>query len=90
MGSGATAGEFNINVPFDIDMLPNHAYLFRLTVESLVVKVHYRAAEWEDGSRNDFDLGENDSGWIELGTWSGPDGWTEHTTNGSNEDIGNE
>jgi hypothetical protein len=71
-------------------MEANHAYLFRLYVESSVIRVHYRTAEWEGEYDTGGDLGQNDSDWIELGMWSGPNGWEEHDMNGSNDDIGNE
>ncbi len=80
---------FKINIPFDIDMEPNHAYLFRLTVESSVIRVHYRTVDWEGVQNNGGGLGGDQDDWTVLGTWS-PAGWVPHTMNGGDNDIGDE
>lgn len=88
MGEGNDTGEFKINIPFDIDMKPNHAYLFRLTVESSVIRVHFRTMPWEGSHNNGGDIGHNDD-WMTLGLWT-VDGWEEHDMNNGDNNIGDE
>jgi hypothetical protein len=72
---------FNIVIPLAIKMEANHAYLFRLTVESVVIRVSWQVVPW-NGHDHSGGIGE-DADNI-LGTWT-PEGWTpyDHT-----EDIG--
>lgn len=86
MGEGTDTGEFRINIPFDIDMKPNHAYLFRLTVESSVIRVHFRTMPWEGTHDNGGDIGNNND-WITLGLWT-VTGWEDHDMNNGDNQIG--
>ncbi len=89
MGEGDNRSSFKINIPFDIDMKPNHAYLFRLTVESSVIRVHYRTAPWEGSVGNGGEVGGDYYDWVYLGLWSA-EGWQNHNMNGGDEIIGDE
>jgi hypothetical protein len=88
MGVAPDVSEFKINIPFDIDMKANHAYLFRLTVESSVIRVHFRPMPWEGDHSNGGDLGDL-SDWMSIGVWR-PEGWEDHEMNGGDDNIGDE
>lgn len=76
--------EFNIYIPFDIDMKANHAYLFRLTVESAVIRVHFRTVDWYGENENDHNVGTPE--WIQTGVWTAA-GWEEtHRPNQTDDD----
>ena len=86
MGEGTDTGEFRINIPFDIDMKTNHAYLFRLTVESSVIRVHFRTMPWEGTHDNGGNIGKNND-WITLGLWT-VTGWEDHDMKNGVNQIG--
>lgn len=89
MGEGDEVSNFKINIPFDIDMEPNHAYLFRLTVESAAIRVHFRPAPWEGVHANGGDIGGDDTPWTLLGTWESA-GWIDEEMNNGDDNIGDE
>lgn len=88
LGDGLDMSQYNINIPFDIDMKPNHAYLFRLTVESAAIRVHFRTMPWEGSHNNGGNIGDNDD-WITLGMWTVA-GWVDHDMNNGDNNIGDE
>lgn len=91
MGEAPNEAEFKITVPLNIDMKSNHAYLFRLTVESAVIRVHFRDYDnmgaginpWEDGYDDDNPIGGTE--WKELGMWE-VGAWVPHNPNQSDDD----
>lgn len=75
---------FDILIPLAVEMEANHAYLFRLTVESSVIRVSWRVVAWNGHDYSDNDVG-GDPDRI-LGVWTQPEGWTPHDE--PSEDIG--
>lgn len=78
-------GSFKIVVPLNITMERGYCYRFKLTVESVAIRVSFQVADWETGTIINDQIG---GGKPEiLGVWT-VGGWVPGSPGGSGSDIG--